>query len=167
MAVDDQRVIQYDAKEIRKIAGVIRKMGDEAIAQAREVTGELVEYATNEIKSAARQTARPKQASRIADGVKISKTSTVGEFSFGFAGQKFSGGATTQLREGNTPTKGILAGVEFGAKYIRHFLPRTPKFAGTRGSTGYFIWPTLRDIQPTIIRKWEEAFSQVAKEWDK
>lgn len=167
MSVEDQRVIQYDTKEIRRIAGVIRKMGDEAIAQAREITGELVDYATNEIKSAARATARPKQASRIADGVKISKSSTVGEFSFGFASQKFSGGATTQLREGNTPTKGILAGVEFGAKYVRHFLPRTPNFAGTKGSTGYFIWPTLRDIQPTIIRKWEESFNQVVKEWDK
>lgn len=167
MAIDDQRYIQYDARELRKIASVIRKMGDEAKAQAREVTGELVDYATDQIKSAARQTPRPKQASRIADGVRISKSSVVGEFGLGFASQRFSGGATTQLREGNTPTNGILAGVEFGARKVKHFLPRTAKFGNTRGSTGYFIWPTLRSIQPTIIRKWEESFAQVVKEWDK
>jgi hypothetical protein len=167
MALDDQRFIQYDSRELRKISSVIRKMGDEAKVQAREITGELVDYATNQIKSAARRSPRPKQASRIADGVRISKSSVVGEFGLGFASQRFSGGATTQLREGTTPTKGILAGVEFGARKVKHFLPRTARFGGTSGSTGYFIWPTLRAIQPSIIRKWEESFARVAKEWDK
>lgn len=167
MAVDKyQRVIQYDAKEIRRIASVIRKMGDEAKDQAREVTGGLVDFAVKEIQSAARGYPRPKQATRIADGIRISKSSTVGEFGIGFASIKFSGGATSQLREGKQATNAILAGVEFGSNNLKQFLPRTPKF-GKRGNTGYFIWPTMRRIQPDIIKKWEEAFSKVIKEWDK
>jgi len=59
-----------------------------------------------------------------------------------------------------------LAGVEFGAKRFPNFPARTPRF-GLRGSRGYFIWPTLRNIQPQIVAKWEEAFSSVVKEWDK
>ena len=161
-----QRVIQYDTKELRRIASVIRKMGDEAKDQAREVTSSLTEYAVSEIKSAARDYPRPKQSTRIADGIRISKSSTVGEFGIGFASIRFSGGATSQLREGAVPTNAILAGVEFGARKVKHFLPRTSKF-GLRGNTGYFIWPTLRKIQPQIIAKWEEAFSKVIKEWDK
>lgn len=164
---DEQRVFQYDKGELRKIALVIRKMGDEAKDQARSVTGTLVDFAVKEIKSAAQTHPRPKQASRIAQGVRISKSSVVGEFGLGFASQRFSGGATTQLNEGDSRgQKGILAGVEFGARKQKQFLPRTPKF-GIRGNTGYFIWPTMRRIQPEVIKKWEEAFGKVVKEWDK
>jgi hypothetical protein len=161
-----QRVFQYDKGELRKIASVIRKMGDEAKQQAREITGDLVDYATDQIKQAAGNSPRPKQARRIAEGVRISKSSVVGEFGLGFASQKFSGGATTQLNEAKGSGVGILAGVEFGSKFLPNFPARTPRF-GIRGSEGYFIWPTLRRIQPNIIKKWEDSFSVIVKEWDK
>jgi len=162
---DSQRVFQYDKGELRKIAAIIRKMGDEAKDQARSVTGGLVDFVVDEIKSAARNYPRPKQASRIADGIRISKSSVVGEFGIGFASQRFSGGATTQLREGRKPTNAILAGVEFGSDKIKHFLPRTPKY-GPKGNSGYFIWPTMRRVQPDIVKKWEESFVKVIRNWD-
>lgn len=162
---NSQRVFQYDKGELRKIANVIRKMGDEAKEQARNVTGTLVDFVVGEIRSAAKSHPRPRQATRIADGIKISKSSVVGEFGIGFASQKFSGGATTQLREGKIPTNAILAGVEFGSNKIKHFLPRTPKY-GPRGNAGYFIWNTMRKVQPDIIKRWEEGFSQVVEKWD-
>lgn len=164
--VDAQRVFEYNKFEINKLARVIRAMGDEAKDQARSITGNLVEFAVKEIKNAAQTHPRPKQATRIADGVRISKSSVVGEFALGFASQRFSGGATTQLNEGKSAgQKGILAGVEFGARKQKQFLQRTPKF-GLRGNAGTFIWPTLRRIQPNLIKQWEEAFSQIIKGWD-
>lgn len=162
---DGQRVFQYDKGELNKIARVIRKMGDEAKDQARQVTGTLVDFATKEIKSAAGRHPRPKQATRIADGIRISKSSVIGEFSMGYAAQRFSGGATTQLNEGFGGGRGILAGVEFGAKKQKQFLARTPAF-GIRGNAGSFIWPTLRRIQPEIIKKWELGFNEILKEWN-
>jgi hypothetical protein len=164
---DFQRAFQYDKRELRQIASVIRKMGDEAKEQARAVTSSLVDFAVKEIKSAAASHPRPKQAQKIAAGVRISKSSVIGEFGLGFAGQRFSGGATTQLNEGRSAgQKGILAGVEFGAIRQKQFLARTPKF-GLRGNTGTFIWPTLRRIQPQLIKQWENGISKVIKEWDK
>lgn len=162
---ESQRVFQYDKGELKKIASVIRKMGDEAKEQARQVTGSIVEYSVKQIKEAATDAPHPKQARRIAEGVRISKSSVLGEFGLGFAGQKFSGGATTQLNEKTGSGVGILAGVEFGSNRLKNFPERTPKF-GLRGSRGYFIWPTMRRIQPQIIKQWEEAFSDVVKEWD-
>jgi hypothetical protein len=164
--MNDQRVFSYDKKELRAIAMVIRKMGEEAAEQARSITGNLVDFAVGEIKQAAGNHPRPKQARKIADGIRISKKSVIGEFSMGFASQRFSGGATTQLREGRTPTNGILAGVEFGSDKLKQFLARTPKF-GIKGNEGYFIWPTMRRIQPEIVKKWENSFSEILKEWDK
>jgi hypothetical protein len=162
-----QRVISYDKKELRQIAAVIRKMEEEAKNQAKGISDALVRYAVEQIKIAAQSHPRPKQATKIANGVRISKTSVLGEFGLGFASQKFSGGATTQLNEGSSRgQKGILAGVEFGARKQKQFLPRTPKF-GLRGNEGTFIWPTMRKIQPYILQQWENSFSTILKEWDK
>ena len=140
-------------------------MGDEAKDQARAVTGDLVDFVVGEIKQSAQQHPRPRQATKIANSIKISKSSVVGEFGIGFASQRFSGGATTQLREGRTPTNAILAGVEFGSDKLKQFLARTPRF-GLRGNTGTFIWPTMRKVQPQIIKKWEESFSNIIEKWD-
>lgn len=161
-----ERVFQYDRGELKKIIFAMKNMSEEASQQAKQQTGELVEYAVKEIKNAAASHPNPKQATRIASGVRISKSSKIGEFGLGFAGQKFSGGATTQLNVDRGSGPGILAGVEFGSNKIAHFQPRTPKY-GLRGSKGYFIWNTLRAIQPKLITEWEEAFSKIYKEWDK
>lgn len=161
-----ERVFQYDKGELRKIIFAMKNMSEEAAAQAKQQTGELVEYAVKEIKNAASSHPHPRQATRIASGVRISKSSKIGEFSLGFAGQKFSGGATTQLNVDRGSGPGILAGVEFGSNKLPNFQARTPKF-GKRGNQGYFIWNTLRAIQPKIVSEWEQSFAQVYKEWDK
>ncbi len=90
------------------------------------------------------------------EGVKVSGSSKIGEFSYGFASQRFSGGGSTQK---------LWAGYEFGSNRLRQFPRRTPSKG--RGNAGYFIYPTLRKIQPELIKKWQEAFSKILKEWDK
>jgi hypothetical protein len=84
----------------------------------------------------------------------VSKSSKIGELSFGFVSQKFSGGATT---------KDLWGGTEFGSNKYKQF----PVWSGTegRGSKGWFIYPTLREIQPDLIAKWENAFDRILKEW--
>jgi hypothetical protein len=85
----------------------------------------------------------------------VSKSSKVGEISFGFAGQKLSGGGTTQQ---------LWGGAEFGSNRLKQF----PRWSGRegRGSRGWFIYPTLRSAQPEIIKKWEESFSKIVRKYD-
>ncbi len=78
----------------------------------------------------------------------------IGEFSYGFASQRFSGGGSTQK---------LWAGYEFGSNRLRQFPRRTPSKG--RGNAGYFIYPTLRKIQPELINKWEQSFDRIIKEW--
>lgn len=148
--------ISYDRRELRGIISAFKAMSDEAVAQAKVVSSALAEFAAGKIK----ETANTRQISgiaarRIADGVKISKSSKVGEFSYGFASQKFSGGGTT---------RDLLYGMEFGSNRYKQFPNRTPQKG--RGSAGYFIYPTLRQIQPQLVQQWEEAFSKILKEYD-
>ena len=148
--------IAYDKSDLRGIARAFKGMSDEAVEAAKAESSNLAEYAAGQIKiAAATRTVSGTAARRIADGVKVSKTSKLGEFSYGFARQKFSGGGSTL---------DLLYGMEFGSNRFKQFPKRTPNKG--RGNSGYFIYPTLRQIQPDLVRKWEEAFSSILKEWD-
>jgi hypothetical protein len=145
--------ISYDKAELRGIIGAFKGMDVEAVAEAKNVSNGLATYVQGKIIAAAGS--RPNQAaSRIAQGSRVSKSSKIGEISFGFVSQKFSGGGTTQQ---------LWGGYEFGSNKFKQF----PVWSGRegRGSRGYFIYPTLRDEQPYIIAQWENAFTKILKEW--
>ena len=145
--------ITYDKSDLRGIIKAFKAMDETAVAQAKGVSNGLATYLQSKIKSEAGN--RPNNAAiRIADGSRVSKSSKIGEISFGFVSQKFSGGGTTQQ---------LWGGYEFGSNKFKQF----PVWSGRqgRGSRGYFIYPTLRAEQPHIIAQWETAFSKILKEW--
>lgn len=148
--------ITYDKGDLRAIISAFKAMDDAAVEEAKKESSALAEYAAAEIKQAAgNRIVSGTAAQRIAAGVKVSKTSKVGEFSYGFARQKFSGGGSTL---------DLLYGMEFGSNRYKQFPNRTP--VKGRGNAGYFIYPTLRRIQPELIKKWEAAFDRILKEYD-
>ncbi len=148
----DNDPISYDKADLRRITGAFKAMDDEAIAAAKRESSALAEFAQGKIKE--KSNTRGIAAQRIAQGSRVSKSSKIGEISFGFASQKFSGGATTQQ---------LWGGNEFGSNKFKQF----PVWSGRegRGSKGWFIYPTLREIQPELITQWENAFDKILKEW--
>jgi hypothetical protein len=152
MAAD---AITYDKAELRSIIRAFKAMDDEAITEAKQTSSQLADYVRQQIISAASTRTRNRVDNKVAEGSRVSKSSKVGEISFGFAGQKLSGGATTQQ---------IWGGVEFGSNKYKQF----PVWSGRegRGSRGWFIYPTLRSAQPEIIRRWEESFSKIVRKYD-
>lgn len=147
--------ITYDRRELSGILKAFKAMDDQAVAEARTESSAIATYAANQIKvSALGRQVSGAGVRRVAEGVRISKSSKIGEFSYGFASQRFSGGATTQK---------LWAGLEFGSNRYSQFPRRTPNRG--RGNSGYFIYPTLRKIQPELVRKWEEAFATILKKW--
>ena len=146
-------MIAYDKSDLRGIIGAFKAMDDRAVAEAKGVSNGLATYVQTEIIATA-GSANNRAASRIAQGSRVSKSSKVGELSFGFVSQKFSGGGTTQQ---------LWGGYEFGSNKFKQF----PVWSGRegRGSRGWFIYPTLRAEQPHIVAEWESAFSKILKEW--
>lgn len=148
--------LTYDKGELRSIIKAFGAMDDAAVEAAKRESSALAQYAANEIRAySITRTFGQSVVNRIADGVRVSKSSKIGELSYGFASQRFSGGASTQT---------LWAGYEFGSNRLAQFPRRTPRQG--RGNSGYFIYPTLRKIQPELIKKWEEAFSGIVKRWD-
>jgi hypothetical protein len=159
--------IVYDPKELRQFAKVIREMGEIAQKETAKRVGAIAERTLKEIRNVA--AGRSKAADRIAQGGKVSKTSVLGEIKFGFASQKFSGGATTQFNTRNeAPGQrvGIGAAHEFGSKAY----PQFPRWSGPMpkgpGSRGWFIYPTLRHLQPSVIKEFEDVIIDIKKEFD-
>jgi hypothetical protein len=146
--------IALDQTQLRLIFKALKNMDEQATAEAKRQSGALAEFARAEVIQTAASLQTRKVASRIADGSKVKKSSRIGEITYGFASQKFSGGATT---------RDIWGGSEFGSNKFKQF----PVWSGRqgRGSKGWFIYPTLRRIQPEIVARWTESFSKVLKEW--
>ena len=142
----------FDRAELRQVYKAIKGMGDAAKEEAKRDSNALAEYAQNQITSAANN--RGKAGIKIATGSKVKKSSTTGEITYGYASQKFSGGADTKM---------LWGGTEFGSNRYRQF----PVWSGRegRGSKGYFIYPTLRRIQPYIVAQWTESFDKILKRW--
>ena len=144
--------ISYDKAELRSIIKAFKAMDDEAIDAAKEESSALATFVQKNIFEAAG--ARGTVASRIAQGSRVSKSSKVGEISYGFVSQKFSGGGTT---------RDLWGGEEFGSNKFRQFPIWSGRYEG--GSRGWFIYPTLRKLQPEILQKWNLAFNKILKEW--
>ena len=146
--------IAFDKTELRGVFKALKGMEEGATEEARIQSGALAEYARKEVIGTADGLNSRAVAGRIAEGAKVKKSSKIGEITYGFAAQKFSGGATT---------KDIWGGSEFGSNKFKQF----PVWSGRegRGSKGWFIYPTLRRIQPEIVARWTESFNKILKEW--
>ena len=147
-------LIALDEDELRKVFKALKGMTDEAKVEAKRQAGALADFARAEIIQTANSRPSRAVAGRIASGSKVSKSSKIGEIKYGFANQKFSGGGTTKI---------LWGGSEFGSNRFKQF----PVWSGPqgRGSKGWFIYPTLRKIQPEIVARWRTAFDKILKEW--
>ena len=148
-------LVALDQTELRQVFKALKNMGEEANDEAKRQSGALAEFARAEVIQTAKSLQSRKVAGRIADGSRVKKSSRIGEITYGFASQKFSGGATT---------KDIWGGSEFGSNKYKQF----PVWSGRqgRGSKGWFIYPTLRKEQPYIVKEWEAGFAKIARKWD-
>ena len=166
MAISTEPTIFFSKKELNQISRVLRNLDDIAKEQVKSKIQELVGRQLSSIR--AKAASRGKVAQRIADGGQVKKSSLQGELKFGFASQKFSGGATTQFNTrndapGNRP--GIGGGYEFGSKKY----PNMPRWSGPMpkgpGSRGWFIYPAIRASQPEITKEFNEIIASMVKEW--
>jgi hypothetical protein len=150
-----EELAAFDRTELRQVYKAFNLLGDEAKAEARETSNNLATYLQRQIGQKSQTRVKGQRAiERIVSGSKVSKTSTTGEIRYGYAGQKFSGGANTQQ---------LWAGFEFGSNRWKQF----PSYSGRqgRGSRGWFIYPTLRAEQRNIVSQWTAAFNRILDKW--
>jgi hypothetical protein len=112
--------ITYDKAELRSITRAFKAMDDEATSQAKQTSSALADFVRGKIVTAANSVTSNRLDNKVAEGSRVSKSSKIGEISFGFAGQKLSGGGTTQQ---------LWGGSEFGSNRYKQF----PVWSGREG----------------------------------
>jgi len=150
-----QESIAYDPKELKALARQWKYMDETALKATKETGFELSTFVAGEVKKAGYgRNVNAAGVRRLVDGGTVSKTSKIGEISYGFARQRFSGGGTTRT---------LWPRLEFGSNRSKQF----PRYSGRYGAggRGYFIHPTLRKLQPELVRKWEAKLDQIIKGW--
>jgi len=143
-----------DKAELSAVFKAFKNMDEAATEEAKRQSAAISDYVRLKVIDSAHSLNSRAVAGRIAEGSKVKKSSKIGGITYGFASQKFSGGATT---------KTLWGGSEFGSNKFKQF----PIWSGRegRGSRGYFIYPTLRKEQPEILTRWTGAFNNILKEW--
>lgn len=146
--------VGLDKTQLRGVLKALKNMEEGATDAAKRESGAISDYVRVKVIDSAHSLYSRTVASRIAEGSSVKKSSKIGEITYGFASQKFSGGAST---------KTLWGGSEFGSNKFKQF----PIWSGKqgRGSRGYFIYPTLRKLQPEILARWTSAFDDILKEW--
>lgn len=145
-----QDAISYDKAELRAIKAAFKAMDEQALKEAKEASNALADMLRGKIITASYgQSKATAVAVRVAEGSKVTKSSKLGELSIGYAGQRFSGGATTQM---------LWGGIEFGSKKYSQFPSWNPQ--------GWFIYPTLRANQGELVKQWEQSFAAIVKRFD-
>lgn len=149
---DDE--VGLNKAELRGVLKALKNMEEGATEAAKRESGAISEYVRGKVIDSAHSLNSRAVAGRIAEGSSVKKSSKIGEITYGFASQKFSGGAST---------KTLWGGSEFGSNKYKQF----PIWSGRegRGSRGWFIYPTLRKLQPEILTRWTSAFDDILKEW--
>lgn len=147
--------LTYDRKDMALLIKAFKAMDAEATKVAQETGLEFSQWIFGKIREAGyTRYINPRAVQRIVDGGSVSKTSKVGEISYGFARQRFSGGGTTRQ---------LWPGFEFGSKKFKQFPTYSGRFG--KGGRGWFIYPTLRSNQPELVRKWELKFNDILEKW--
>jgi hypothetical protein len=162
---DEVQFSAFTKRELANLAKTFTLMGEDAIDSSRQIAFEIAELAKDKIRDAGYTRTKSGGAiRRLVDGSTISRTSKTGRLSYGFANQRLSGGATTQQ---------LWGGLEFGSSIklrkdgsVRRF-NQFPQYSGRygKGSRGWFIYPTLREIQPELTAKYLKAMNEVVKVW--
>lgn len=152
---DNLELSAYSQRELKSLAKTFKLMGDDAVEESRKVAYEITNLAKSEIRKAGyTRYVSAGAVRRVVDGASISRTSKTGLLSIGFAGQRFSGGATTQK---------LWAGLEFGSKKFKQFPTWSGRYGG--GSRGWFIYPSLRKIQPELTVMYFRAMNKAVARW--
>lgn len=155
--------IEADLSQYRGLLNAMNKMNKQSAVELKDEVKTISLWVARSIKMEASMSPMPKQAEKVARTI-AAKRDRVPSIVIGGARQRFKNG---------TPVGAALIGAEFGESPTsgfpnggRRFPFRSPREG--RGNRGYWIFPTVKTLQPEITRRWKQAVEKhVFNEWNK
>jgi hypothetical protein len=158
---EPKQIVKIEIKDsdILDILRTFKKMDKIASEDLRKVAGELSQEIATAIQGAAANAealgGNARQATAIASTIKVNRDRV----------PSISIGGSKAVTSSGAPAGAILFGAEFGSRKYKQFPRRRPKDPGTKGNQGYFIFPTLKYMQPRIKQKCVDGVDKIREEW--
>lgn len=144
--------LKVDDKDLNGLLRSFSKMDNIAKDDMKKIAEGLSRETVDAVKSAAASSGNPRLNLAVIDSISIKVSDKAPNFSIGGKDRVTSQG---------TPAGYLLTGAEFGSnKY-----PQFPRRSGGGGREGYFIFPTLKRLQPALTRKWLDGYKLVRDAW--
>ena len=160
--------IQPDLRDLRGLFNALNKMDAESKQKLKDDVTAISGWTAGAIKTSGYVGARfPKQAQIVVATVRANKD-RVPNITIGGSRGRVSGGANAGIllygnEFGGSPESSIgISGFPNGGY---RFPARSPREG--RGNKGYWIYPTLKALQPEITRRWKAAVGNVFGEWSR
>ena len=158
--------IKPDLGDYRGLLKALSVMGKEANDELKTEVASISAWTAGGIKSSAYAGARfPAQAAIVAATVRPARDRVPTVYIGGGKGRASGGANSGQLLfgnefGGNPDSRRSVSGFPNGGF---KFPPRSPREG--RGNAGYWIFPTLKVMQPEIKRRWQQACVKVLDNW--
>jgi hypothetical protein len=165
---DTRQTIRFqpDLRDLRGLLKALNKMDDDSKKALKDDVAAISSWTAGGIRMAGYVGApMPRQTAIVAQTVRANKD-RIPNVTIGGSRGRASGGANAGI---------LLFGNEFGSDRNTFgsagnfpnggykFPARTPREG--RGNRGYWIFPTLKAMQPEITRRWKNAVGEVYENW--
>lgn len=157
--------VQPDRSQLAGLYKAFRNMDDDSKTKLKNDVSLISAWSAGELKSGAFGAPMENQAIKVAQTIRANRD-RIPNVTVGGSKSRFSGGAVSGQ---------VLFGNEFGASPTsvngafpnggRRFPFRSPQKG--RGNEGYWIFKTLKGIQPEVTRRWKQSVTQVLDNWNK
>jgi hypothetical protein len=149
--------IQIKPGDLRALLNTFSKMGKAANKDLRDASYSIARDVASDLSASASGAGsiggNPFQAQAVAQGIRPYRD-RIAKIRINGKRPVVSGGGSVE---------DLLWGAEFGSNRYGQFPRRSPREG--RGNRGYFIFPTLKRLQPKIRRDWVAAVNKVADQW--
>jgi hypothetical protein len=140
-------------KDYRGLLRAFNKMDDIAKKDMKQIASALAERGGNYAKGAASSAPyNERQATAVADSIKISKSDKAPSFSIG--GNRAVGSSAFSAGY-------VIMGNEFGSKQYKQF----PRRSGKGGKEGWWLYRAMSRFQPTIAQEWLKGYERIRNAW--
>ncbi len=153
-------------QDIRNLLSDLSKMDAESKKELKDEVASISKWTAQGIIEWSYSAPMPAQAAIVAETVRAGRDRVPYVSIGGSRGRKASGGATAGE---------LVVGNEFGANPTspngafpnggRRFPYRSEREG--RGNKGYWIFPALAEMQPTITKRWTDAATRIFRHWQR
>lgn len=157
--------IKPDQSQLRGLYAAFRAMDKDSQVKLKNDVSLISAWSAGELKQGAYGAPMSAQSIKVAETVRANRD-RIPNVTVGGSKQRFSGGAVSGQ---------VLFGNEFGANPTsaagafpnggRRFPFRSASKG--RGNAGYWIFKTLKEIQPEVTQRWKKAVTEVLDNWNK